>query len=257
MFNGVQMEMSLNMEKLFEKLGDLKSFFVYGQKLIPTLQKIMDFIQDTVPLLESVNKSIAESTAKIPKASNQLHSVSSATEMATTEILDLVDGISNELNSIFTKVDEVKTKVQNQSELSKRLKEKYPDDQDIQDYISHSITLEELELFQSVSNKIQESVMNITLALQVQDITSQQLASVNHLINSIQEKLAGLLIDLNSNGKEKVINREENPLDKAAFNENARYQKNNESQKLADELIAQTNSSKSQEEIDKLFSNTK
>lgn len=256
MSNGVQMEMSLNMEKLFEKLGDLKSFFVYGQKLIPTLQKIMDFIQDTVPLLEAVNKSIAESTSKIPKASHQLNSVSSATELATTEILDLVDGISNELNSIFSKTNDTKNRILKQKELAEKLKAKY-NDPEIDEFISFSLSEEELSLVESHSNKIQESIMNITIALQVQDITSQQLASVNHLINSIQEKLAGLLLDLNGNGKEKVLVKDENQLDKAAFNENARYEKNNPSQKLADELISQTNSAKSQEEIDKLFSNQK
>ncbi|MCX7875663.1 MAG: protein phosphatase CheZ [Melioribacteraceae bacterium] len=240
------------MEKLFEKLGDLKSFFVYGQKLIPTLQKILDFMQDTVPLLESVNKSIAESTSKIPKASHQLNSVSSATELATTEILDLVDGISNELNSIFSKTNEVKKNLNKQKELTSSLLAKYPDDKEIKDLLS-LISDEELKLVDASSNKIQESIMNITIALQVQDITSQQLASVNHLINSIQEKLAGLLLDLN--GKEREPDKPENKLDTIAFNENARYVKDNESQKLADSLIAETNGLTSQQEIDKLFSN--
>lgn len=249
------MELANNMEKLFEKLGDLKSFFVYGQKLIPTLQKILDFMQDTVPLLESVNKSIAESTSKIPKATNQLHSVSNATELATTEILDLVDGISNELNSIFSKTSELKNRLQKQKELAEKLKSKYQNDNEIDEFISYSLSDDELSFVDASSNKIQESIMNITIALQVQDITAQQLASVNHLINSIQEKLAGLLLDLN--GKEREPEKPASQLDTIAFNENARYVKDNESQKLADSLIAQTNGTKTQEEIDQFFSNKK
>lgn len=249
------MELTTNMEKLFEKLGDLKSFFIYGQKLIPTLQKILDFMQDTVPLLESVNKSIAESTSKIPKASHQLNSVSSATELATTEILDLVDGISNELNSIFNKSNEVKSNITKQKEIAQKLKEKYPNDPDLDEYFSFSLKEEELDLLANSYNKIQDSIMNITIALQVQDITSQQLASVNHLINSIQEKLAGLLLDLN--GKEREPEKGETPLSSVAFNENARYVKNNESQKLADSLIAGSNGLTSQKDIDELFSNPK
>jgi len=61
------MELANNMEKLFEKLGDLKSFFVYGQKLIPTLQKILDFMQDTVPLLESVINLLQKALLKFLK----------------------------------------------------------------------------------------------------------------------------------------------------------------------------------------------
>ncbi|MFZ5947264.1 MAG: protein phosphatase CheZ [Stygiobacter sp.] len=243
------------MEKLFEKLGDLKSFFIYGQKLIPTLQKILNFMQDTVPLLESVNKSIAESTAKIPKATNQLHSVSSATELATTEILDLVDGISNELNSIFSKTSELKNRIQKQKEIADKLKSKYQNDNDIDEFLSYSLSDDELSFVDASSNKIQESILNITIALQVQDITAQQLASVNHLINSIQEKLASLLLDLN--GKEKESDKPTSQHETIAFNENARYVKDNQSQKLADSLVAQTNGVKSQEEIDQLFSNKK
>lgn len=249
------MELANNMEKLFEKLGDLKSFFVYGQKLIPTLQKILDFMQETVPLLESVNKSIAESTSKIPKATHQLHSVSSATELATTEILDLVDGISNELNSIFSKTNELRNRIQKQKELAEKLKAKYQNDNEFDEFLSYTLSDDELSFVDAGSNKIQESIMNITIALQVQDITAQQLASVNHLINSIQEKLAGLLLDLN--GKEKEVEKQTTSLDTIAFNENARYVKDNESQKLADSLIAETNGVKSQKEIDQLFTNKK
>ena len=46
------MDQITNMENIFQKLGDLKAFFVYGQKLIPILQKILTFMEDTVPLRE-------------------------------------------------------------------------------------------------------------------------------------------------------------------------------------------------------------
>lgn len=250
------MEITTNMEKLFEKLGDLKTFFVYGQKLIPTLQKILDFMQDTVPLLENVNKSISDSTLKIPKAAHQLDSVTNATELATTEILDIVDYISNELNTVFGKANEVKQRLQKQRAISEKIKSKYPNDEDIDELLKGNLHEDELDFLNSVLQKIQDGLMNITISLQVQDITSQQLASVNHLINSIQEKLAGLLMDLN--GKEKDMDVEIIPQkDSQTFNAEARYEKNADTQKLADSLVAQTNSMKSQKEIDELFSNIK
>ena len=47
-----------------------------------------------------------------------------------------------------------------------------------------------------IINKIKDDANNITLSLQVQDITSQQLAAVNHLIESVQAKLGKLVVNL-------------------------------------------------------------
>ena len=80
-----------NMTDLFERLNELKVVFRYSEKLIPIIQNLMDFMKETVPLLEDINSSLVESTSKIPKASDQINNISSATELATTEILDIVD----------------------------------------------------------------------------------------------------------------------------------------------------------------------
>lgn len=220
------MDQKNSMENIFQKLGDLKSFFVYGQKLIPILQKILDFMQDTVPLLENVNQSIHESTSKMPKAALQINSVTNATEVATTEILDIVDEMAVDVQGMLSKLESLKKKV--------------GDDDDI-------VSLLGLVL------KIKEKMMNITISLQVQDITAQQLSSVNHLIQSIQEKLGGLLTELDdkeNNGL--VVDNNLFPRD-AAFNADARYEKNTSSQELVDSLVADNLTKASQAEIDKLF----
>jgi chemotaxis regulatin CheY-phosphate phosphatase CheZ len=221
------MEQKANMETMFQKLGDLKSFFIYGQKLLPVLQKIIDFMRDTVPLLENVNRSIQDSTNKMPKAAVQLNSVTSATEVATTEILDVVDKISLDVNSMQSKLESLKARI--------------GDDEDV------------VSLLQTV-HIIQEGMMSITLSLQVQDITSQQLSSVNHMIQAIQLKLSSLLLDIkNKETKDYSGIEEELPQD-GSFNEDARYEKNNGTQQLADSLVAKNIANTSQEEIDKLFS---
>jgi chemotaxis regulatin CheY-phosphate phosphatase CheZ len=222
------MELKNNMEHIFEKLGDLKSFFIYGQKLIPILQKIIDFMQSTVPLLENVNREIQDSTSKIPKAAVQLNSVTSATEVATTEILDVVDGITNDVHSMKGKLESLKTKL--------------GEDEDLNTLIN-------------TVGKIETRMMDITISLQVQDITSQQLSSVNHMINSIQDKLSSLVKDLENKESKDIPSIEMFPRD-AAFNADARYEKNSKHQDLVDSLIVERNNSKtSQEEIDKLFAN--
>jgi chemotaxis regulatin CheY-phosphate phosphatase CheZ len=221
------MDYKANMENIFQKLGDLKSFFIYGQKLVPILQKIIDFMRDTVPLLENVNRSIEDSTNKMPKAAIQLHSVTNATEIATTEILDIVDQISLDINSMQTKLESIKLKL--------------GQDEDV------------VSLLQIVG-KIQEGVINITLSLQVQDITSQQLTSVNHMIQSVQLKLSSLLSDINNKESKEYVEAESSLPQENSFNADARYEKNGASQKLADSLVAQTSGNTSQAEIDKLFS---
>lgn len=89
-----------NMNQVFSKLSDLKYVFHFGEKLIPIIQSIIEFMRDVVPLLENINQSITDSTNDIPKASHQINNVTSATELATTEILDLVDSISGSLTNM-------------------------------------------------------------------------------------------------------------------------------------------------------------
>ncbi len=220
------MEQIKNMENIFQKLGDLKSFFVYGQKLIPILQKILTFMEDTVPLLEKVNQSLLESTSKMPKATNQINSITNATETATTEILDIVDGMTLDIQNIQTKLGSLKSKT--------------GEDEDVK------------YLVKMVEN-ISTGMMNITISLQVQDITAQQLSSVNHLIGSIQQKLAGLIFDVKDESAGGGANTDYQFPRNTAFNADARYEKNTDSQKLADSLVTENQYNTSQKEIDKLF----
>lgn len=248
-----------NMQQLFERLGDLKSFFVYGQKLIPTLQKIVDFMQATIPLLETVNKSITESTGKLPKAAVQINSVTNATEVAVTEILDVVDGATNDLTTIMKKLESLRSRVQKQGESIQRLVAKYPDDPDIKELVQNGLNPEVLQQDYTevinLSEKIQGGLMNITISLQVQDITSQQLASANHLMSSIQTKLSSLLFDIDT--KEIMKHHIDTHIDISkdlAFNPEARYDKNHGNQAFVDTLVTDNQIQQSQKDIDELFS---
>lgn len=252
------MEQSSNMEKVFQKLGELKTFFLYGQKLVPVLQKIIDFMRDTVPLLEHVNQSIQDSTSKIPKAALQLNNVTSATEVATTEILDVVDALSIDIQTMRTKLQSVKNHVSTQKEVITKLSTYVPANNGTGELVKKgldtSLMDEDVESTLRLAEKIQEGMTNITLSLQVQDITAQQLSSVNHLIHSIQDKLSSLLTDLNTKEVKEVpvVSEIEIPKE-SAFNPDARYEKTHETQALVDSLVSKSNSKASQEEIDKLF----
>ncbi len=219
---------SKNIVQVFNKLDDLKLVFNYGQKIIPIIQNLIDFMRETVPLLENINNSISESTSKIPKASHKINDVTHATELATTEILDMVDNISGEI-----------------SKLEKTYDGKFNEMKSI-------FTAEELEGAKESIKKIKDYSNNITLSLQVQDITAQQLAAVNHLIESVQKKLGELINDIEDADLDKIDRMNLELDEKITFDPNASYIKKDDHQKVAD-MIMDSNNLSSQEEVDKLF----
>ncbi|MBI1938196.1 MAG: protein phosphatase CheZ [Ignavibacteriales bacterium] len=251
------MDNQSNMEQVFQKLGDLKQFFVFGQKIVPVFQKIIDFMHDIVPLLENVNNSIHDSTSKIPKAANQINNVTYATEIATSEILDIVDSMATDMTRIKNELIDLRNGFFNQRVALDRFGDELKPLNGTYDSLKSSLCIDDLEnkviSLDSIIRKIENDSSNITISLQVQDITAQQLASVNHLIQSVQKRLASLLFDLGKQTEAVLPGLESaGHLDERSFNENAEYDRTGKHQALADNLM---NSSKkaSQEEIDKLF----
>ncbi len=247
-----------NMSELFERLNDLKLVFRYGQKLIPVIQSIIDFMKETVPLLENINQSIADSTSKIPKATDQITNVTSATELATTEILDIVDAISNDASGIENNCKNLLTKEQKRKELMSELKKVIAGNNEavllLQKYEINNHVEQILSQIVTSMDKMKNDAYNITLSLQVQDITSQQLAAVNHLIESVQEKLASLIVDLKESDIKEFTAEEHAFPETSSFDPNARYNKSAQRQEVVDSIINEEKGKTSQDEIDKLFS---
>lgn len=254
---------NLNMSQLFAKLDDVKALFQYGQKVVPVLQSLVDFMQETVPLLENINHSIADSTAKIPKASDQINNVTNATELATTEILDLVDAISNNVYKIESRLQEINSAEARKSELIEKLKIVLSGNSEaaiiLEEFSAIDSTKKNIEDIIQMFPKIKEDSYNITLSLQVQDITSQQLAAVDHLIDSVQEKLASLIQDIDHTHIEEFNNSAADNSGSgiqapqgATFDPNASYNKTDNRQDMVDAVVNMEKAS--QAEIDKLFS---
>ena len=83
----------IDIQQLFQKVQELKALFIIGQRVVPFLEEIFRFIEEIFPLLNVINTSLADNLQKMPKASMQLSKVSEATELATTEIMDTLDGL--------------------------------------------------------------------------------------------------------------------------------------------------------------------
>lgn len=153
---------------LLSKAEELKALFVLGQRVVPFLEEIFIFIREISPILDGVNTAIEENMRKMPRASEQLSKVTEATELATTEIMDILDGFKYKCDVISGNLQDLN---KTDSDENKQL-------------VGNSETL---------LDSLRSDAGQIMLALQVQDITSQQLAAVKHLLMTVQSRLGSIL----------------------------------------------------------------
>lgn len=244
------------MTRLFEKLNDLKAIFMYSEKLIPVIQSLIDFMRDTIPLLENINHSITDSASKIPKVTHQINNVTNATELATNEILDLIDKVLNETSHFESMLERLLELEKEKAELIREVAMESNSPRAVellQKYDEKYDNSARIEVLLGVIKNIKEYANNITISLQVQDITAQQLAAVNHLIDSVQKKLGSLINDIEKNHIKSTEDLQIPFEESMTFDPNARYQNGNSPQQLVDDVLTKKINASTQEEIDKLF----
>ena len=248
------MDYSSEMKNLNSKLSELKQLFRVGEKVIPGIQKLIEFMAEILPLLNNINFSIEESTKKIPKATHQLNDVTHATEIATTEILDKVDQINNEISGWEEFILNYNSKIRKRNELYEKLRNEISNNPTALELLNEYENLFPLngsqQYFKDSIAKVREGLETITITLQVQDITAQQLSAVNHLI------ISGLIVDLS--GEEVKLSSTSSEVEEQSdvnFDPNASFVPSGDKQNLVDELINRANDFSSQDEIDKLFKN--
>jgi chemotaxis regulatin CheY-phosphate phosphatase CheZ len=182
-----------------------------------TTESVITALQKVIILLDRIKNAIEESSKKIPNASVQLNTVTQATELATVEILDVLDIMGTKIHILENGVKEL-----DQVGIS---------DKQILMLTGIKQTLAELK----------ENTSNITVALQVQDITAQKIGAANHLIESVRKEL---LNELNffETAKQKADNARrhiEVQIDgPKAFDVNASYMKTPEHQSKIDEVVS-------------------
>lgn len=202
--------MKKNLKEMLDKANELRALFIFGQRVIPFLEEIFIFVSDIEPLLEEINVSIAENLKKMPNASKQLSKVTEATELATTEIMDILDNLTYKSDVISRNLNQLRKikdhQIQASSKLLEILHKGIQANENLNDYLPEiskameMIKENEASQFDKTiteTNSILDSInmdsSSIMMSLQVQDITSQQLAAVNHLIETVQEKLMKII----------------------------------------------------------------
>jgi chemotaxis regulatin CheY-phosphate phosphatase CheZ len=194
---------------------------------------IKDFIEHVraiVPLLEHVKSSMEESSSKIPKASKQLNEVTSATESATVEILNVLEAMTARIGDTERELASIRDFVGGNNGTTES-----------------AAAMNSVELMQRMLAETKDDSMNIAIALQVQDITSQQIAGVAHTIESIRQALSKALKRFDAPSDPAFAPDEER---KAAgqseagtghFDSDARFSTTPDRQDLADEIVKQWN----------------
>jgi len=214
-----------DIQVLLRKADELRALFVLGQRVIPFLEEIFLFVSDIEPILNEINTSIKDNLKKMPKASKQLSKVTEATEMATTEILDILDGLSYKnglMNSNLMKINDlVKIKDNKPLDLLRLLlngAQKGTDLNGFVNQISEFVSVYENKLDKKIdeviknTTDINNSIVNdssaIAMSLQVQDITSQQIAAVNNLLETVQGRLSVIMEKFKASDLENIVSEE-------------------------------------------------
>ena len=181
-----------------------------------TTESVITALQKVITLLDRIKNAIEESSSKIPNASVQLNTVTQATELATVEILDVLDVMGTKIHILENGMKEF-----DQAGLSEK-------------------QLLMMTGIKQTLAELKENTSNITVALQVQDITAQKIGAANHLIESVRKEL---LNELNyfetarqktDDARRKVEVEIDGPK---AFDVNASYMKTPEHQSKIDEVI--------------------
>ncbi|HTX99603.1 MAG TPA: hypothetical protein VMG09_06255 [Bacteroidota bacterium] len=178
------------------------------------LSKFVYAVSAMLPALENIKTTIEDSSKKIPKVSTQLSNVSQATESATVEILDVLDTISQNVDAAEAGLKTLGNLLPNPA---------------------RPVT----EVMSSISRSLattKEKSMSIAMALQVQDITSQQIAGVSHMIESVRVELIRILDQF---GGTAVAGPSAPVSTPAHFDIEAEYTVSTERQDQADQIVKQ------------------
>jgi chemotaxis regulatin CheY-phosphate phosphatase CheZ len=181
-----------------------------------TTESVITALQKVITLLDRIKNAIEDSSSKIPNASVQLNTVTEATELATVEILDVLDQMGTKIQNVEDGLIEC-----DQIGISEAQSKK-------------------ISVMKQTLEELKENTSNITVALQVQDITAQKIGAANHLIESVRRELLNELNYFETAKKKTDEARrfvEDDHNSPKSFDVNASYMKTAEHQSKIDEVV--------------------
>jgi chemotaxis regulatin CheY-phosphate phosphatase CheZ len=229
---------------IVRKVEELRALMVFTQRTIPFLDDVFEFVKDIVPLLDVLKSSVETTSEKLPRASKQLDKITTATELASTEIMNIVEGM-------YPKVDRMRAEQDGRTAAVAALKENMvrlctlsagtPGAVEAHALCADATVLLDglvpsVDAVQEVES-IQTDCTNIMIALQVQDITAQQIAAVNKLMQSVDEGLNRLLKHFSKSTADHDEARYKHRKLDIVFDVSAEYDGSGERQRAADAVM--------------------
>lgn len=218
-----------------------------------TMDKLLNTLRGLVPIVDHIKQTIEASSVSIPSVSTQLSSVTRATETATVTILDSLETLTASL----TNAEETLAKVGEQSQRNQTADEQFGNalnkivasragDAELADLLvlwkqrdGGGETFSYIESIQQCLAGTREMLMQIVMALQVQDITSQQIAGIVHLIEEVRAKLAQTLFQVEHQAEQQEIPQANDRPRVGSFDMHATYSTDLDKQSNADEIVQQ------------------
>lgn len=215
------MQKSRSIDDVLGHIENIRNSIEFNEEVFPIVTDLFYFLKDMIPLLMEANVSIKEGTDHLPTAQKNINLVTETTEIATNEVLDKIENISDSLQS-------VKDMIAQGADINKQLS--------------------------SLDTIINES-NEIIFSFQFQDITSQQLEHTHRILNAVYKKFGKLFasfekIQKNSTLGSEVVRAIENEFEKER---QALLSKNIASFKEHTEDKTHHNSGFSQADIDSFF----
>jgi chemotaxis regulatin CheY-phosphate phosphatase CheZ len=243
-----------DLDTIVRKVEELRALMVFAQRTMPFLDDVFTFVREIVPLLDVLRASVESTSDKLPKASKQLDKVTTATELASTEILNIVEGMFAKLNGLREDLGqrqraavgaerqfaalaadlEALVAAAGGTQEARRVAVAARD----VPAILHAIAPD--QRFEEVLEGLQSDCTNIMIALQVQDITAQQIAAVNTLMESVDQGLSRLLKHFDKTSVESDATRFRHRSLDIVFDVSAEYGKSEDRQRMADALVEES-----------------
>ncbi len=211
--------------RLINSFNAIKGYFDTTKRYMPQIAKLVFFIEEIVPLLNTIHENLHQSSSLIPGATAKLDKVTSATEMAATEVMDIVDNVINRLNNMSESLDTL--------------------DENVEKGFDKAVFSEKTKVLREEIDGSQDDLFSIMNALQFQDITTQQINSIASTIENVYVKLSELLKGFEDDAFDfKNIKN-------VSFDPNAEFDfdRSAESQKMADEFMKNGAASISAEDL--------
>ncbi len=155
-----------------------------------------------IPVFEDMMLMLHESLTKIPHASSNLINVTKRNELVTSEVLSIVDRLGANIEQLSAGLAGLAEADARRKELQAtiaqalaQLKGKNGDElRDLwKEFEAVTPAENPIPELAEILRTIQNDSTSIIMSLQVQDITAQHIVAVNHLIESVQNRLTIIL----------------------------------------------------------------